>query len=185
MAVLGTAPRGGWYTPGEEDEGWDTTEGLSGERGVWERARERVGIPYRMPRRVYTLPWWRRLVLRVTRRRRGWTGYGPRSAEHAGRDGGCTLDHYSRVGVWYQAIAFLATRSIARHPLPARAIGPARVVAKIGEETRASTTAIGAGRDIAHRSWLRRKREGTSTPLRKVDGLATVEVCLGHGDSIR
>jgi hypothetical protein len=45
MAVLGTAPRGEWYTPGEEDEGWDTTEGLAGERGVWERARERVGIP--------------------------------------------------------------------------------------------------------------------------------------------
>jgi hypothetical protein len=133
MAVLGTAPRGGWYTPGEEDEGWDTTEGLSGERGVWERARERVGIPYRMPRRVYTLPWWRRLVLRVTRRRRGWTGYGPRSAEHAGRDGGCTLDHYSRVGVWYQAITFLATRSIARHPLP----GPSdRASACCGEDRR-------------------------------------------------
>jgi hypothetical protein len=162
MAVLGTAPRGGWYTPGEEDEGWDTTEGLSGERGVWERARERVGIPYRMPRRVYTLPWWRRLVLRVTRGRRGWTGYGPEArSTRAAMAGARSITTRAWACGTRRSPSWRRVRSRVIH-FRARAIGPARVVAKIGEETRASTTAIGAGRDIAHRSWLRRKREGTS-----------------------
>jgi hypothetical protein len=183
MAVLGTAPRRVVHAR-RGGRGMGYHRGL-----VWKArrvgARARTGwdpVPHAAARLHAAL------VTQARAARHSWAQWSDRlrgSAEHARRAGGCTLDHYSRVAVWYQAITFLATRSIARHPLPARAIGPARVVAKIGEETRASTTAIGAGRDIAHRSWLRRKREGTSTPLRKVDGLATVEVCLGHGDSIR